>query len=253
MNQFELVLGLAAIAVFPAQAQPFVFYRGIVPAASFHPSGPSTGSIARGSIFTIFGRNLGPAQFQQVGSFPLPTEFGGVWIQITHGSATLAALPLFVLNSQINALMPSNAPLGSVNLQVTFNGQAGNWSPVTVVENNPGLFSIYSNGFGPGVVQNFVSDTVQPINSTKASARPGQAIILWGTGLGPITTSDLEAPPARDLPVPVTVWVGGEVAKEAILRPRAVLLRIRPNRRPNSRRLAHGLLRSRPGSRGRRY
>jgi len=132
--------GAGAAFCFPPRHRP----RGKLPSVR-----PFDGSIARGSIFTIFGRNLGPAQFQQVSSFPLPTEFGGVWIQITHGSATLAALPLFVLNSQINALMPSNAPLGSVNLRVTFNGQAGNWSPVTVVENNPGLFSIYSNGSGP--------------------------------------------------------------------------------------------------------
>ena len=43
------------------RAEPVIFLRAIVNAASFMPSGVPGGAIARGSIFTIFGRGIGPA------------------------------------------------------------------------------------------------------------------------------------------------------------------------------------------------
>jgi hypothetical protein len=42
---------------------------------------------------------------------------------------------------------------------------------------------------------------------------PGQTMILWGTGLGPVSTADNLPPTAGDLPVPVEVRIGGKLAK----------------------------------------
>jgi uncharacterized protein (TIGR03437 family) len=213
MGRLEHGLGLVFVLAFSAvvvHAQPFIFYRGIVNAASYAPQGLPSGSIARGSIFSIFGRNLGPAQGTTVSSFPLGTNFQGVSIEVCQNANCVAALPLFVGAGQINAIMPSNAPLGAVSVRVTFNGQASNFSPVTVVASSPGIFAINSGGFGPGVVQNFTPEAL-PVNSAVVTARPGQTMIAWGTGLGAGLNADNVAPQSGDLPVNAEIWAGGKL------------------------------------------
>jgi hypothetical protein len=49
-----------------------------------------------------------------------------------------------------------------------------------------------------------------PLNSAAAPARPGQTVILWGTGLGAGLNADNIAPQPGDLPVDVEIWVGGK-------------------------------------------
>ena len=134
------------------------------------PPGVPGGSIARGSIFTIFGRGIGPAAPATVSAFPLETTFQDVSIEIIQGGATVSAIPIFVSAGQLNVIMPSDAPLGRVTLRVTFNGEQSNPATVTVVENSVGIFTATGSGIGPGIVQNFVSQTVQPINTTARTA-----------------------------------------------------------------------------------
>ena len=180
-------------------------------AASFAPPGLPNGSIARGSIFTIFGRDLGPPEgVPPVLAFPLQTELAGVSIEVCQGGSCLPAIPLFVIEGQVNAIMPSGAPLGQVSIRVTFRGEAGNFSSVTVVESSLGIFTANTGGFGVGVIQNFVAQDNQPLNSLSAAARPGQAVTLWATGLGAGLNEDNVAPQAGNLPVEVEIFIGGK-------------------------------------------
>ena len=205
----RLVL-LVGVSTTAASAQPFIFYRGVVNAASFAPPGLPNGSIARGSIFTIFGRNLGPAQAEQVSAFPLQTTLADVSVEVCKDGACVPTIPLFVSAGQVNAIMPSNAPLGGVSVRVIFNGQAGNFSPAKLVASSLGIFTVSSSGSGPGIVQNFIAQDNQPINSLLSTARPGQALTLWGTGLGAALNADNVAPQVGDLPVDVEIFVGGK-------------------------------------------
>ncbi|MEO5923201.1 MAG: hypothetical protein ABIR70_05170 [Bryobacteraceae bacterium] len=200
---------ISLVAAGIGEAQPFVNYRGIVNAASFAPQGLPNGAIARGSIFSIFGRELGPSPGRSAPAIPLTAALGGVSIEVCQGAVCRAALPLFVSPGQINAVMPSNTPLGKVNIRVTVDGVAGNSSPAQVSATGFGIFSINSGGFGPGIVTNFVSQTSQPVNSAQTVARPGQVVTVWGTGLGAALNADNVAPQAGDLPVEVEIWVGG--------------------------------------------
>lgn len=192
-----------------AGAQPFIAYRGVVNAANFAPPGLPNGSIARGSIFSVFGTGLGPEAPALVESFPLGTELGGVSVELCQGGQCVQAIPLFVAAGQVNAIMPSNAPLGRGSLRLSKDGEAGNWSRVEVVESSVGVFSVNSGGFGPGIVQNFVAPDNQPINSLRTTARPGQVVTLWATGLGAGLNADNVAPQPGDLPVGVEIFVGG--------------------------------------------
>jgi uncharacterized protein (TIGR03437 family) len=90
-----------------------------------------------------------------------------------------------VAQFQVNAIMPSNAPLGSVQVTVTYNNATSAPAPAQIVVNNFGSFAV-AGGVGPGIVQNFVSATQVPLNTITTSANIGQAAILWGTGLGPL-------------------------------------------------------------------
>jgi uncharacterized protein (TIGR03437 family) len=202
-----LILGAATAA-----AQPFIFYRGVLNAASYMPQGLPGGGIARGSTFTIFGRNLGPASSPPL-SFPLQTSLGGVSITVFRGTTSVNAIPLLVSAGQINAIMPSNAPLGTVSVRVAYNSRSSNPAPVRVVDSAFGIYTANGTGMGPGILQNFITAGQQPVNSLQQSARPGQVLTLWGTGLGPVTFPDNVAPTAGNLPVQTEVSVGGRPAR----------------------------------------
>ena len=196
-----------------AAQKPYIYYRAIFNSGSYAAGALPGGSLARGSIFTLFGTNLGPDEPGQAQSFPLSTTLSGVSIKVSQGATSVDAFPFYVSSGQINALLPSNAPLGKVVVRVTKDGLAGSPSPAVVTESSVGIFTQNSQGFGPGIFQNFESEASQPLNTLTASARPGQVITLWGTGLGAIPAADNVAPPAGDLPVQVEVFVGGRSAK----------------------------------------
>ena len=104
--------------------------------------------------------------------------------------------------------MPSNAPWIGVVVRVTFNNARSNPSPVYVVNDGVGIFTSTGTGIGPGAMNNFVSESSRPANSLVNSAKPGQVVTLYATGLGPLTAPDNQAPPSGSLPTPVELWVG---------------------------------------------
>src|ERR1700693_4514947 len=190
---------------------PLIYNRSIYNAASFMPAGVPAGAIAQGSIFTIFGAQMGPTESVTASSFPLGTTLGGVSINVVQGSTSVSAIPVYVSAIQINAIMPSKAPLGMASVQVVVNNAHSNMAPVQIVPSAFGTFTAKGTGIGPGVLYNFVAQNNQPINSTNVTAKPGQVITLWGTGLGPVSADNV-APAAGNLPVQVQVFVGGHPA-----------------------------------------
>src|SRR5262249_32086482 len=146
----------------------------VVNVASYYPPGLPAGSIAQGSMFAIFGSGLGPAQGVLQNGATLAATFSGVSVQVTQGTTTVNAYPLYVGQSQINAVMPSNAPIGWVSVWVTYNNVKSNPSPVYIVHDSPGIFAALGTGIGPAAMQNVVSATSLPFNSNQVSATPGQ-------------------------------------------------------------------------------
>jgi len=208
MRRLLFVLMLAATPS-ALVAQPLIYARGIVNAASFMSAGLPAGSIARGSLFTIFGTRMGPGSSPGL-AFPLSTTLGGVRVQVTQGGTSVAAIPVFVSAGQINAIMPSNAPLGAVSIIVTFGTFKSPPGRATVVTDSFGVFSINSGGLGPGVMQNFISGTSTPVNLPSVAAQPGQTIILYGTGLGAALNPDNQPPQVGNLATKVELFVGGQ-------------------------------------------
>ncbi len=195
-------------------AQPTIYPRGILNAASSAPNGLPNGSIAQGSLFTIYGANLGPTQPGQASAFPLSTTFNGVSITIGQGATAEKVIPYYVSAGQLNAIMPSNAPLGLQPLYVTYNGTTSKPSPVRIVATSFNFFSFNGAGSGTAAALNFTS-AGGTLNSPQATAKPGQVVVAYGTGLGPISTSDTQPAPGNSPTTPIQVFVGGVAATVA--------------------------------------
>lgn len=193
--------------------QPIIRNDGVVSAASYVPKGFPHSGIARGSFFSVFGENLGPADGQLVNSLPLHTTLGGTSIRVTVGTTTVDALIHFTSAGQVNAILPSRTPAGDGTITVTYGDQTSSPAPVHVVDRSFGIFTRNMAGHGPAIIQNFVSQSEQPLNALTVAAQPGQIAILWGTGLGPITGDDAVPPAAGNLTSDVQVLVGGQNAE----------------------------------------
>ena len=92
MKSFRLWLFAPLLAA--QQPVPFVPLDGVTNNASYLPGCSPGGGIAPGSLFTVFGGDIGPASLTQVKGFPLSTNLAGVSLKIAISGATYDAWPL---------------------------------------------------------------------------------------------------------------------------------------------------------------
>jgi uncharacterized protein (TIGR03437 family) len=211
----NVVVNQAAGTTTPAPGAPVISAGGVVNTASYASGGPPNGRLAQGSFFSIYGSTVGPETPVQATTYPLPTTLGGVSVQITSGSAKYSAPLVFVYKGQINAILPSNVPVGNGQMTVTYNGLTSQPADIVVAKTSLGIFFQRVNGRDLAIAQNVKSQTDYPLNLADTPAKPGQIVILWATGMGPISGADNTAPGAvGDMTgVPVTITVGGVTAQ----------------------------------------
>ncbi len=201
---------LAAAGASAVLAQPSVATGGVVNIASYAPVGLPSSSIAQGSMFAVFGSGMGPSTLQEIDSFPLVTTFQGTSLSVAINGTTVSPYVIYTSAGQLAAVMPSNTPTGTGTLTVTYNGQTSAPVAVTVVTNSFGVFTQNSQGTGPGSI----ADLKNNLYGLNYAALPGDEAVIWGTGLGPVTGSELNGALGQSLPsVPVKVWVGGTQAQ----------------------------------------
>ena len=118
--------------------------------------------------------------------------------------------------NQLAAILPSSVPTGDYNVTVTNNGAASAAFKTTVVAHKFGIITAASSGAGRAVVQNYISPTQYDLGRyttgtlsgyTYSPSHPGQIIVIWGTGIGPITSPDNVVPGAIDLRASLNVEV----------------------------------------------
>jgi len=191
---------------------PAISPGGVTNAASYVPGTGSPG-LAQGSLFSIFGSALA-AGAVIVPGYPLPTTLGNVSVAIQTGGKTYNAYMVFVSGSQINAVLPSNVPLGPAQLTVTSNGATSAPMSILVAATSLGVFFQKVGSNSEAIAQNYVSASSAPLNSPSQPAMPGQIVIVWGTGLGAVNVPDNQAPPGGDMTnIPVTITVAGVPAQ----------------------------------------
>jgi uncharacterized protein (TIGR03437 family) len=139
----------------------------------------------------------------QAGPLPLKTSLGGTSVTVTVGGQTVKAYILAALSYQVNALLPSTTPTGSGTVTVTYNNQTSQPEPVQIVSATFGTYTFDSNGRGQAIA----TDLNYQVNTIIRTFHPGDWVILWGTGLGPIDGDDSNKPPVGNLGSP-TVHIG---------------------------------------------
>jgi len=175
-----------------AQAQPAIrATNGVVNASSELPD------IARGSWFVVFGTGLGPASISVQNGAPYPAALSGTSITFTpaSGGTPVSALMYYTLATQAAGMLPSSTPTGAYDVKVTYNQKTSTASRVNVVERNFGFATQASNGQGPAQATYGGYDLNRFTTGTLGQwslrpAKPGDAMVLWGTGIGADTASD---------------------------------------------------------------
>ncbi len=192
---------------------------GVTNAASFISPALPNGAMAQGSIAIAFGKNLGPGSLAIDGEPLHHTSLAGTSVAITVGGTTVAGLMYYTSFNQAAFLVPSNTPVGTGTITVTYNGQAGAPAPITVAQSSVGIFTVTSDGQGAGILTygdySLVSATKAAncggANTTCGAANPGDLLTIWATGLGPVNGNDATGVGLGvNMPqVPLTIWLGG--------------------------------------------
>ncbi|MGB7761092.1 MAG: hypothetical protein WBL61_14755 [Bryobacteraceae bacterium] len=195
------LLLIAALIPSASFAQPFV--QAVYNAANYRAAGLPASGIAQGSIFSVYSGNL-PASCNQAFAFPVPAQMCGVSLTVTVNGTSVAPLLLGVYYGYwINAILPSLTPTGNGTITVSYNGKTSAPFPIQVVSAAFGAFTATSAGMG----QASVTDVNYNLNTIIHPLHPGDIGILWGTGLGAITSSDAGSPPFGNVGSP-TLYVG---------------------------------------------
>ena len=185
-----------------ASKLPLVFRDGWVNAASFDRYKP----LAPGMIFSLFGSNLAEGR-NLAAQIPLPRTLGNIRATLSGYEA-----PLFYADGgQVNAQVPFELTPGVATLVVTGKEAAGAPGTVTIVNAQPGVFTVSQSGTGQGVVLDGLNNLVDSSHAVKA----GEAVVIYATGLGatsPAVATGQAAPavpPLALVTTPVKVTIGG--------------------------------------------
>ena len=166
-------------------------------------------AIAQGSLFLVFGSGLGPAVLKQADGFPLQTELAGTSIQVTVGAVTVNAPMVYSWDRQVAAILPSTVPAGDGNVRLTYNKNPANWTiPIKVVRSAFGIYTVAASGSGAGII----TDPQYALKSYSSPAKPGDTLIMWGTGLGPVDGNEASGPLPGNRFGDVEVYVGNSRA-----------------------------------------
>ena len=204
---------------------------GVLNAATSKDPNLPNSSIAKGSIFIVKGTGLGPDTLTIAPNPFQSTTLSGTSVKVAANGQSVDALMYYTSATLIAALLPSNAPVAGpdsanpniqANITVTYSGESS--APTSfrgVINNSLGLFTIGSSGSGPAVVTYPDYSLVSPYKAgncggpytTCGAANPGDTLILWATGFGPVGGAGSDQAGVglgvNRLDIPYKVLVGG--------------------------------------------
>jgi len=171
------------------------------------PGFPNYG-IAPGSLFIIQGAGLADPTAQTVlqsSATPgIPKTLNGASVSVTVNGTTVQPALYYAIATQLAAVLPASTPVGTGTLTVTYNNTPSASVPIQVVQSALGLGTY--NGLALAT-----NPTNYVLYSYTNSAKPGDTIVLWGSGLGAISTDSdtvyTASPNAYS--VKPTIYIGG--------------------------------------------
>lgn len=171
------------------------------------------------AYLSIYGSNFTPAGFtdewgKAIVNGQLPTSLDNVSVMIGNQPAYVS----YVSSGQIDVLAPPDLGLGGMQVTVTANGATSDPFTVTSQQYGPAFFP-WPNGQPVATHADYTWAVANGTYSgvTTVPAKPGEPIILWGTGFGPTkpaAPSGLAVPPTPTYYTanPITMTIGGTPA-----------------------------------------
>ncbi len=179
-------------------AQPAIKPGGIVNVSGYQAT------LAPGTVFVIFGSNMGPASIATATAPNYPAILGGTSVTFTPSAGgPITAKMVYSLAGQIAGLLPSSASPGTYAVTVTYNSQTSPPQNVTVVARSFGIAT--SKSAGNGTAQATIGNVNGGLSLTRFTpgsvafggytwtltpAHPGDTLVLWGTGGGADPAND---------------------------------------------------------------
>lgn len=204
--------GVTYKAVVSSGTSAGVRINSVVNGASFQPG------IASSAWITIFGTNLSQSTRLWTSSDfvdnNLPTELDGVSATVNGSPAYVS----YVSPTQVNVLVPDDATVGQVQVQLITAQGASNAFAVDKRAMAPTFFQFSGTSYAAATRANgtYVGKPGLIQGGTFAPAKPGEIISLWGTGFG-LTNPWLPAAKlvthAATLANSVTILIGGQQAQ----------------------------------------
>jgi uncharacterized protein (TIGR03437 family) len=191
MKRLLTLLALSAAAI----AQPAI--------TAVLDAGAYTSNIAQGSVFVVKGTGLSGAGLVSAPAPLYPTALNSVSMTLTAVTGGTVVTPLMVYTynltgvNQLAAVLPSSAAVGSYDLRVQNGAATSAPFRMSVVARKPGIVTASSDGLGAAqatldgkLILQRTSNLGKIDVFDSRSARPGERVDLWGTGLGPDLASD---------------------------------------------------------------
>lgn len=185
----------------------------------------SSGAVLNGASFeagvsqftwiSIFGSNLASTTRSwlttDIVNGKLPTELSGTSVTVDGKPAYVA----YISPTQINALVPEDSKLGSVDVTTSNQGLASGTATATMETTAPAFFITKSNYIAALHADNSIVGPTTLYPNASTPAKPGETISLYGTGFGQTSTP---IPDGEVIPTPipltgVTITVGGTPAE----------------------------------------
>jgi len=187
-QQFSLIIGIHAPS-FTSSAPVWINPIGIVNAANYTPI---TNAYTPGELVSLYG-NFGVST-QVASTLPISTTLGGVQVFVNG----LAAPIELVSQNQINVLVPYEiAGQYFATFQAEVKGTKSNLVTVYADNSAPGIYTLTENGIGAGAI---LHANYTEVNA-KSPAMPGETVIMFLDGLGPVTPQVADGAAAPSSPL----------------------------------------------------
>ena len=138
--------------------------------------------IAPGTLFVVSGCGLaapGSAATLQDPTHGLPLTLNGASLSMQFAGVTAQPALYYASPTQIAAVLPSSAPIGTWTITATYN-QLSSSAPIGILPSAFGFDTYYGTGAGMAVA----TDVNYQLLTYTNAAQPGQTIVFWGSGLG---------------------------------------------------------------------
>ncbi len=191
-QQYSLIIGVHAPA-YPPTDTLWIFPTNITDAANYTPI---TNAFAPGELVSLYGNFGVSTKVDTV--LPIPPELNNVQVLVNG----IAAPVYLVSQGQISALIPYEiAGQPFATFQVVEGNSKSNAVTVYLDNSAPGIYTLTENGIGAGAILHTNFTTV----TDKSPAMPGETVIMFMAGLGPVTPGVADGAAAPGSPVSKSV------------------------------------------------